>query len=380
MDAETQAQETAQEADTGVEFEKPSPVDLNRATAAELKALPGVGAALARRIVAYREEQGDFGSPEDVVAVAGISHAAYERLAGRLIATPSEPSSPLVDEDILVEEVAAESPSAELPPPVLPPEAVFPPPATPALGLEPSPEAGEAAPEARVPAPAEVSTAAPALEEKPPLEAELGPAGEQESRPPAPEGMPEKATSPAPTEPKAIPPAPAPVRKPPGRRAAGRWNLSWLWSALLGGLLGMLFTLLVLSGINGSLDIGNSQAVLDIRNHVDNLAAETDSLRTEVDGLRERLDVLDSLAARVEGAESAVDTLSQATTALEEQIEAVEGDLAGVSEELSATQTQVGRMTTFFSQLQALLQEFFGDEPASDATPESPAETPTPAQ
>ena len=58
------------------------PVDLNRAAAAELEALPGVGPVLAQRIVAHREQHGPFGAVEDLLDVAGIGPAVLDRVAG----------------------------------------------------------------------------------------------------------------------------------------------------------------------------------------------------------------------------------------------------------------------------------------------------------
>ncbi|QCU77935.1 ComEA family DNA-binding protein [Citricoccus sp. SGAir0253] len=57
-------------------------VDLNTADAATLEGLPGIGPALAGRIVAHREEVGPFGSLEDLDAVSGIGPAMMERLDG----------------------------------------------------------------------------------------------------------------------------------------------------------------------------------------------------------------------------------------------------------------------------------------------------------
>lgn len=50
-------------------------VDLNRATPAELEALPGVGPVLAERIVAYRDLHGPFAVVEDLLDVGGIGEA-----------------------------------------------------------------------------------------------------------------------------------------------------------------------------------------------------------------------------------------------------------------------------------------------------------------
>ena len=50
-------------------------IDLNRATAVELEALPGVGPVLAGRIVAYRDLNGPYGAVEDLLDVGGIGEA-----------------------------------------------------------------------------------------------------------------------------------------------------------------------------------------------------------------------------------------------------------------------------------------------------------------
>jgi competence protein ComEA len=63
-------------------------VDLNTATAAELDALPGIGPALAARVVAWRAEHGRFRSVDDLAGVPGIGPALVGRLRGRASATP----------------------------------------------------------------------------------------------------------------------------------------------------------------------------------------------------------------------------------------------------------------------------------------------------
>jgi len=55
-------------------------VDLNRATPAELDALPGVGPATAAAIITWRGENGGFRRVEDLLEVPGIGPARLERL------------------------------------------------------------------------------------------------------------------------------------------------------------------------------------------------------------------------------------------------------------------------------------------------------------
>ena len=53
-------------------------VDVNAADVAELERLPGVGPALARRIVEERERRGPFQSPEALTRVRGIGPKTVE--------------------------------------------------------------------------------------------------------------------------------------------------------------------------------------------------------------------------------------------------------------------------------------------------------------
>lgn len=53
-------------------------INLNRATKEELMRLPGIGPALAERIVHHRETQGAFRAPEDLMNVSGIGEKKFE--------------------------------------------------------------------------------------------------------------------------------------------------------------------------------------------------------------------------------------------------------------------------------------------------------------
>ena len=58
----------------------PGPVDLNRATQAELEAIPGIGPVKAAAIVARREAAGPFMALEDLLEVDGIGPATLEAI------------------------------------------------------------------------------------------------------------------------------------------------------------------------------------------------------------------------------------------------------------------------------------------------------------
>ena len=67
---------------------QPALININTATAEELTALPGLGAAKAAALVAYRAEHGAFASLQDAAAVKGISLRMTESWAGLATAQP----------------------------------------------------------------------------------------------------------------------------------------------------------------------------------------------------------------------------------------------------------------------------------------------------
>ena len=60
------------------------PIDVDAADARALESLPGIGAALAARIVADRASHGAFGSLDGLERVRGVGHRLAERLAPRV--------------------------------------------------------------------------------------------------------------------------------------------------------------------------------------------------------------------------------------------------------------------------------------------------------
>lgn len=71
------------------------PLDINRSTAQDFEALPGIGPKLAEEIIATRKRLGGFKTIGDLKKVKGIGDKKLEKIRGRLTvnsATPSPPS------------------------------------------------------------------------------------------------------------------------------------------------------------------------------------------------------------------------------------------------------------------------------------------------
>jgi len=57
-----------------------APVDLNTASVEQLTTIPGIGRVTAERIVQWREQNGPFRRPEDLMKVKGIGDKSFDKL------------------------------------------------------------------------------------------------------------------------------------------------------------------------------------------------------------------------------------------------------------------------------------------------------------
>jgi len=63
-------------------------ININTASSFELDTLPGIGPTTAGKIIAYREENGPFLAPEDIINVSGIGPGTYERIKDLITVGP----------------------------------------------------------------------------------------------------------------------------------------------------------------------------------------------------------------------------------------------------------------------------------------------------
>ena len=60
-------------------------ININTATVEELVQLDRVGQKYAERIIAFRDQNGPFQAPEDIMQVAGIGQKTYEANKDRIV-------------------------------------------------------------------------------------------------------------------------------------------------------------------------------------------------------------------------------------------------------------------------------------------------------
>jgi comEA protein len=73
-------------------------IDINAASVQELDELPGIGPAIAGRIVEYREKNGPFSKIEDLMEVRGIGEKKFLNLRDRVtVAAAAQPEAATAD-------------------------------------------------------------------------------------------------------------------------------------------------------------------------------------------------------------------------------------------------------------------------------------------
>ncbi|MFC1974907.1 helix-hairpin-helix domain-containing protein [Chloroflexota bacterium] len=269
--------------DTPSNFKK---IDLNQASQETLTTLPGIGPALAARIIRFREEVHPFAEGVEVAAVPGISEEMYRRFADRVTVPPEkqavtsavfQPDAPSSDEQAVDSEPESFSPVDE---------AIE----EPALFVD-SPS--DFVPSSLPPLPEP--------DEIPPLES--------------------------------LPSTPPP---PPQPTNAGSWRF-WL-VAIVGAVGGALLALLVMLSINGTLDMdmATQPQIIELNDEVSALKRQSDTLNDEIGQLRDRVSQIEALSGRMQKAEAEIETMNETLAKLNEQIATLEQDMQQVQTGIEA--------------------------------------------
>jgi outer membrane murein-binding lipoprotein Lpp len=310
------------------------PVDLNHASFDALVRLPGIGPALAQRILEARP----FSTPDDLVRVSGIGPVLLERLRPYLVVSAVESAFQDFPEAggtaVEPEEPSAERPVEALTPTVESPdvtrgeEAIL---SESQLQVEVSsmPEKAAAAEVQDVTPPTEVTDATPMPE---------GETGE---------------TTPV-TEAAVPTPLASSAEKPLTRRDLITWVVG---SNLVTLFLAVVLALLFLGLINGTLRYTSLAQFRQFRSEVTLLAERVDRVERNLDTMTARVQALESLSSRVAGLENETATLSDALDQAREDIQAVQTLVKGFDQRLSAVEATSARFERFLSGLRQLLME-----------------------
>ena len=351
-------------------------VNLNTAEADELTQVPGVGPALAERIVEARP----FDSFDDVQRVPGIGPSTPDKIAPdttveeSLLVETESPSvevspvglsfvdvTPLVDES---EQRATEIPADLIP---LPPLPIVPPwdEETASIIVE------ESAALEVVPPPLP-ETAAPSLAEVSPLL--------EETPPPLPEAItPIPPELPSPTE---EAPVPAKVAAPPSQAQAPqaaervstsskpvtRAQLAWVSFGIFVAtlIITLALSLGILAGINGGLSFASPNDVAQVSREVAALRGQASTLEQSLNSVQTRLKNLEALGERVQTLETAkgelqreLETLSTQAKTLTTQVQDLNRQTEALSTQMNKVQTQAGQFQKVMDGLHDLLNTIF---------------------
>ena len=268
---------------------------LNNGDQNELMALPGIGPALAKRLIAARP----FSSLEKVQTVNGISANLLERLSDGVSEPEAQPSGHAADKPDLEPQTEDEAP------------------AEPRLTdiKERTEEAGQG-------------------------RSGLGEAvkGQGQAARQTVETLPQKTEETS--------------------KSHGSLRTILISSAIT-ALVTILLTLAVLGGINGSLKFATSAQVQTMQRETSQLSAQMDTLQQDLDGLRGRVDMLEGLGDRTVALEVAQQQLAADQETASQQVTVLQTEIAALDEKVTLQEERTQRFETFLKDLQTMLDNLF---------------------
>jgi hypothetical protein len=168
---------------------------------------------------------------------------------------------------------------------------------------------------------------------------------------------------------KKIPTAPARVYAP-----AKTFNRTeTLWLMLVAGLgsliLSVIVTLVVIGGINGTLDFSRHQAVSRLGSELSEVQGGLETLSSSLSVLEERLTPLEGLTGRMITVEDTVDAIQGDVADALAGVESMQSELEGLSDETSRLKGRVDRFDGFLEGLRRIMTELFAD-PSEESLPQ----------
>lgn len=337
-------------------------VNLNTSEADELTQVPGVGPALAERIVAARP----FDSFDDVRRVPGIGASTLDRIA--LYATlgevlPGEATTIFTDDDaeglrfidMMPFEIEDEPHAAEVPADLIP---------LPPLPVVPPWDEDDAE--------AVIATTPPAAEK---VQATIAPPL-PETPPPLPEALPETtfAAQPStPSTPRAQPKPEAlqtarPASKSTSSEPVTRAQLAWVSFGVFAATLIITLALIlgILAGINGGLSFASPDDVAQVSREVTTLKGDIETLERSLSSVQTRLNTMEALGERIQALETArgdlqreVEALTTQARATTTQVQNLEQKTTTLNTQMERVQAQSARVQTVMDGLRDLLNNLF---------------------
>lgn len=309
-------------------------IDLNQADVTTLATLPGIGRALASRIIQYRETVHPFEEVIELAAVPGISERMVRALADRVTVNLSESdravtAPPLTLTEHEVEEVNNQMATRE--------------------------DDIETAPLKRDPAAPEAET-------------------RTETVPP----MPDTTTAPPPVTARRPEPEPTPASPPVATQAQRRGCTFIVLGAILGAFVGTIFTLAVLATLNnGTLSFNQrdnqlSRELEQARQAQSDLASQLDSLNTQLEALN---GAVSTAATQQTQTEQMLSDTQEELTAAQVNISALEEATDALDDRLTTVAVAAENFDTFLNSLRDLLLDLQGPPPSPTAT-RTPTSTP----
>ena len=139
-----------------------------------------------------------------------------------------------------------------------------------------------------------------------------------------------------------------------------------LWTVLISSaitaLVTILLTLAVLGGINGSLKFAKSTQFQTMQREASQLSAQTDTLQQDLDDLRGRVDMLEGLGDRTVALEAAQQQLADDQDAANQQVTALQTEIADLNEKVTLQEERTQDFETFLKELQTILNELFAPQ------------------